>query len=535
MAGCENLCTAAKCEELEARIEQLEAALQAHLTQAIPDAHDYNSNLKIEAFLSGKELGISIADSTSSDTASVNIPFCDESTCEEIEQKLNQHINQDISAAHNFECDLAIEAFYIGGGIGISIASCFGNDTTSVELPFCTIEDCGQITNEITNINNNVFNINNNFNTFLNNFNFTIENITNEYNQINNTITNIETNITNIETNITNIETNIIMPEDCCDEILKSIEEVKAIASSLINQLDYRANLIEEDVEEVKELVSVPIAGTIAAGSCQTVVLNEDTYSSYEPSAFGIPYSGNGLVGLHSALEAIDNKLTSIHTSTCQAIVPSWEVTFESLLELCGTTGGTGSNPETTITIPLSWAINKAVFNILKNQKTIQDDLCELDTGGGDVVSIVASDKDVARVSSKLLVLHWVTLDNYPIRGKYDSYWQSQVPLAKDDYNWQDDFQDLRWYRGNTYAELRFQEPLASVSGYFENETRANQFFDAILALTNATEANRVITLYDNPKTNIAQQVTRPYRAFILQPQPDGKPICEIKYQPPSS
>jgi hypothetical protein len=343
------------------------------------------------------------------------------------------------------------------------------------------------------------------------------------------------------------------MAEDCCDEILQGIdelkaltgslinqldyranlieedvEELKAISGSLINQLDYRANLIEEDVEEVKDLVSVPINGTIAAGSCQTVVLNENTYSSYEPSAFGIPYSGNGLVGLQSALEAIDNKLTSIHTSTCQAIVPSWQVTFESLLELCGTPGG--GEPETPVTIPLSWAVNKAVFNILKNQKTIQEDLCELDTGG-DVVSLLASDKFAPRVSSKVVVLHFVRLNDYPKRTS-GTYWQAQIPLAKNSYDWQNDFQSLRWYRGNVYAELRFVEPVNPVSGFFENETRANQYFDAVLNLTNATEDNRIITLHDNPKTNITQEITRPYRAFILEPQPNGKPLCLQKYIP---
>ncbi|MBE9171400.1 hypothetical protein IQ238_29210, partial [Pleurocapsales cyanobacterium LEGE 06147] len=156
MAGCENLCTAAKCQELENRINDLEGELrtlkerfESHLNQDIPIAHNYNSNLRVEAFLNSKELGISISDVTSNDTASVNIPFCSENECQQIEEKIDSHIGQDIPQAHGINCDLSIEAFYTGGGLGISLSSCFGSDTTSVNLPYCTVEKCQEIESKL--------------------------------------------------------------------------------------------------------------------------------------------------------------------------------------------------------------------------------------------------------------------------------------------------------------------------------------------------------------------------------------------------
>jgi hypothetical protein len=52
--SCDNLCTAAKCQELENRIgalqqalELLEASFEAHTNQDIPEAHDYQPQVKV--------------------------------------------------------------------------------------------------------------------------------------------------------------------------------------------------------------------------------------------------------------------------------------------------------------------------------------------------------------------------------------------------------------------------------------------------------------------------------------------------------
>ena len=79
--SCDNLCTAAKCEELENRIsaleqalELLEASFEAHTNQEIPTAHNYNSNIKIDGSYQSNTLTLTVADKTSQDTATIQIP-----------------------------------------------------------------------------------------------------------------------------------------------------------------------------------------------------------------------------------------------------------------------------------------------------------------------------------------------------------------------------------------------------------------------------------------------------------------------------
>jgi hypothetical protein len=72
--SCDNLCTAAKCAELEARINALEADLAAHKAQDIPQAHKYQSNLKIDGSFESQNLTITVADGISQDTATISIP-----------------------------------------------------------------------------------------------------------------------------------------------------------------------------------------------------------------------------------------------------------------------------------------------------------------------------------------------------------------------------------------------------------------------------------------------------------------------------
>ncbi|MEY2832276.1 MAG: hypothetical protein RLZZ574_1534, partial [Cyanobacteriota bacterium] len=150
-----------------------------------------------------------------------------------------------------------------------------------------------------------------------------------------------------------------------------------------------------------------------------------------------------------------------------------------------------------------------------------------------EVVSIVASDQVIAYAKGKLLVLHFVQLDNYPKRARGSTYWQVQIPAALDEYVWKDDFEDLRFERGNKYAELHFNEFKTRVSGFFASEAAANDYFDKVLDLTTATEKNRVFSKHKTPQTSVVQQVTRPYRAFIERVNANGRAECLIKYMPP--
>lgn len=61
--SCDNLCTAAQCQELERRIssleqalELLEASFEAHTLQDIPQAHNYTPKVNIDGNYSNKQL-----------------------------------------------------------------------------------------------------------------------------------------------------------------------------------------------------------------------------------------------------------------------------------------------------------------------------------------------------------------------------------------------------------------------------------------------------------------------------------------------
>jgi flagellar hook-basal body complex protein FliE len=79
--SCDNLCTAAKCEELENRIsaleqalELLEASFEAHTNQDIPEAHNYEPLVDVTAGLVNNFLTIGVAVDNVRDTALVTLP-----------------------------------------------------------------------------------------------------------------------------------------------------------------------------------------------------------------------------------------------------------------------------------------------------------------------------------------------------------------------------------------------------------------------------------------------------------------------------
>lgn len=155
-----------------------------------------------------------------------------------------------------------------------------------------------------------------------------------------------------------------------------------------------------------------------------------------------------------------------------------------------------------------------------------------------DVVAIIASERDLTRVQGKQLILHFVTLDNYPTRARDSNYRPIQIPAPREEYDWDEDFKPIEWTQGNFYCELQLKTSgdilvKPPVSGYFENKNKADEFFDVVLGLTTLSEANRKYHEFDSPKRNILVQKTRPYRAFITSVDENGKAVCETKYIPP--
>lgn len=189
-------------------------------------------------------------------------------------------------------------------------------------------------------------------------------------------------------------------------------------------------------------------------------------------------------------------------------------------------------------TIPNSYVIETYEPEIIPaidnmNGLTIASALEETPTNS-EVVTVVASEKEHILIEGNQLILHFVTLDNYPKRQANSSYRSIQIPAPKASYDWAIDFEPLRWRQGNQYAKLILTGYKHAVSGWFENTTAANAFFDAVLTLTTATEKERIFPGHSLQKTNFTIRDSRPYRAFIVSKDGNNQPQTLTKYFPPT-
>ncbi|MEY2833395.1 MAG: hypothetical protein RLZZ574_2654 [Cyanobacteriota bacterium] len=129
--SCDNLCTAAKCEELENRISALEqtleliqAAFEAHTQQDIPQAHNYNpppADFEIPFDLIVNYVLIRI-----------------QPTLQIIIDDLNFHIGSDYTTVHNYKShksNLRIDGSFASEILYLTVADGESQDTASISIP----------------------------------------------------------------------------------------------------------------------------------------------------------------------------------------------------------------------------------------------------------------------------------------------------------------------------------------------------------------------------------------------------------------
>ncbi len=564
---CPDLCTAAKCQELEERIgrleqnlELLEAAFEAHTDLNIPEAHDYiepdnhvESNLAISASWQPETLTISVADGESQDTTQVNIPLPEE----------ENHVESNLSISASWESEI----------LTISVADGESEDTTQVNIPLpednhveSNLRLSGSYFAEVLTLS--VADGESQDTTQI------LIPIQDSFNDTNNPIPPSSGGDTvfiteEIYMNCDQLENEI---KDCCDQLINLINNN---FSDLNNKIINLENVILDDIGQVKEVVTVDISGTTNGDyNCQFPLDENDTPLPTYAESIKVQksYSGIGLEGLHENLKLINANLDAIHTDICKAVDPLSSITIDDLYKFCDTSAisredyGSDEAGQTAYEAAVqtylddlfeaskySYLLAQATGNILieaPNNITTQiltdfsliqgkinsTDICNLEipeATESEVVAIVASDKVIPRVNGKKLILHFVTFENYPTREPNSSYRPIQIPMPKETYDWETDFAGLVWQQGNCYARLYFEEFVNPVSGFFDGEVGANAFFDAVLSLTTATQTNRVISKHDAPKTNIPIRPTRPYRAFIVEANLQGKAVCHTKYVPP--
>jgi predicted ATP-grasp superfamily ATP-dependent carboligase len=369
------------------------------------------------------------------------------------------------------------------------------------------------------------------------------------------------------------LTTNIM---DCSDleELIRQLSiTINNEFNNLDNEINNLENAIKVDINEVKDVVTVDISGTANSSYECGFALDEsdNPIPGYAQSLQqSKAYSGVGLQGIHENLKVINSNLDALHSDICKAIDPISSITIDDLYKFCdnsniqrgdypeGIGGDTQYNNailqyftdlfaetkyayllnnvtgDKLVTAPNNWITNYLADFSLIQAKINNTEICNLEIPEAtDVVSLVASPKYQTNIEGKVLVLHFVTFDNYPKRLTNSTYWPVQIPAAKETYVWENDFKDLTWSRGNQYAELKLIDYRSKVSGWFANKGAADVYFDAVLGLTSAIEENRIYPEHKTPKTNIVSRVTRPYRAFIESVNEFGQAICHIKYVPP--
>jgi alpha-L-arabinofuranosidase len=337
----------------------------------------------------------------------------------------------------------------------------------------------------------------------------------------------------------------VLLPEIDLNKLIDLINELKDFFKDLIREL------FNELLEEIFDLIRDWLLQNFDSSKFCTIdecgSLRQDlnlleasfevhtgqdipTAHDYDPSLPEIDDGGGGINDCEISLTLEENILTAnLIVGQCLSfdsvnIMQFSEITVEKVL--CND----GVIESSFIPVSVIKGTEAAEMAAFEERAKIRKAQCELELA--EVVSLVASDRFINQISNRQLILHFVDLDNYPKRKRNSSYRPVQIPLPLDEYDWQNDFEPLRWIQGNQYAELRFQGQFVPVSGWFRDRAAAEAYFDAILNLTTAVEDNRVIPIHTQPKTNIPVQTTRPYRAFIVHLGSDGKAVCDTKYVP---
>lgn len=353
--------------------------------------------------------------------------------------------------------------------------------------------------------------------------------------------------------------------QDCCGQLLAAIN---ANYGAILNNY--------QKIQDVENYLTIDVSSTVFSDyECEFVEdEDEQIIPNYaEAKLTEKSFSGVGIEGINERLKYLAQNQDAIYTELCKAVPPPISLPLDQTLQqICAdnrlltqadfeTEQGffdyiTGEIQElltdsilsalikrlkfipqagaasAIVTTTLPWAIGWLVEQMRGEQKQSTAVICEGISEPQDVVTLVASEKELHRVDGKQLILAMVTLDNYPKR-KRDSSWRPiQIPAPRESYDWITDFKDLRWQQGNQYAELVLEGYKHGVSGWFEDQAAADSFFDAVLNLTTATEVNRLYPKHKNPKTAYTVRPSRPWRAYVSQVKTDGGAETLITYFP---
>ncbi|MEM6613296.1 MAG: hypothetical protein AAF652_13770 [Cyanobacteria bacterium P01_C01_bin.72] len=345
--------------------------------------------------------------------------------------------------------------------------------------------------------------------------------------------------------------------QDCCGQLLS------AIATNL------------QKIQELEQYVTIDISGSVCSDySCDFPKDESEqpllTYA--EATLTKKEFEGKGIAGLNERLKYLATNQDAIYKEICKAIDPITKIYRDDLYQFCNNSGISRNDyPDTTegteqytaaVDIYLAELVSQSKYGPLINAAAESENgvllsapasyingiladfaliqgrnnhqaLCGISEAEPEVVTLIASEKELGRIEGKVLVLHFVTLDNYPKRTKGSNKRPIQIPAPKEDYDWDTDFANIRWVQGNQYAKLKLKGYKQGITGWFQDAAAANSCFDQLLSLTTAEEQGRNIPDHTNGREDIPVRTSRPYRAFLSCEDVPGEPQTLITYHPP--
>lgn len=368
-------------------------------------------------------------------------------------------------------------------------------------------------------------------------------------------------------------------------------------ATAIIDLDDMPFDNIQNSLDEILNALNIELSGQYEVGQTDTTLLDANgdkiiDYSKYIPLTDGqegyvdTSYTDNGLVGLHQAIIALDKKITTVHKDLAKAVDPQvaleviaptncyenvsrsdyteeeWELLpqnikdeiekdfgdrfrdfvlgnpvleelFEPLLRTIG------SLAFKLPSLPAFFALNFASNFLIHQLKDDHPIDCayvkplnldkEIET-----VTIVASPEVQANIKDNVLVLDFTTVEAFPNLNEIRNKWRVQIPAPIETITWES-LQNIRWFRGGLYGQLKFVGRKNTTSGWFRSKEDGENYFNQIAKLTTLEIENISFSEHSNPKISPIERLTRVYRGFKVFVSDNGEPNNELTqvFKPP--
>lgn len=397
--SCDNLCTAAKCQELEARlgrleliVDLLEASFETHVSQPIPTAHDYEEpEVSVSLAVGGNDLKVFVKVGNKSGDETVALPENEPEVGVSLAVADNQlkvfvevgnkndsetialpkpEVTLEIteSSSLNFNFKVGVNGISASDILAIQIPEPEPPEPPEVTVDIFELDDGrfafkvgvdGQFDKDIltlpelkdkteTTVSVGVYRDENNlvFNVSVNGESDTdtvslpkIEPpvVTVDVSPINESEFTIKIGVDDeFDEDILTIETMSCTDlEDLIKELDKTITKEFDTLDVSLKELEDRLNL---DIDEIKEAVTVDISGEInSTYSCKFDVDNKlNPIPGYAKSiTTSKDYQGIGLQGIHENLKIINANLDALHSDICKAVDPISTITVDDLYKFC--------------------------------------------------------------------------------------------------------------------------------------------------------------------------------------------------------